>query len=77
MRHEAAADGLRQAILPSGELAESGLSISRSAKGLDMVRYADLSWQVPGPCRGPMAGTVVYAINQIGSRVLIAPPPVA
>jgi len=44
--------------------------------GLDAVRHADAPDWCRGVCRdGPMVGTVVYAVNRIGTTVLIALPP--
>lgn len=43
--------------------------------GRDAVRHADSPDWSRGVCRdGPMAGTVVYAVNRIGATVLIALP---
>jgi hypothetical protein len=80
IRHGSAADGSRQLILPSGEIAEIGGDLTDAdiaeRFGLDVVRHADAPRWCQGVCRdGPMAGEVVYAVDRVGSKVVIASPP--
>ena len=77
MRHGSAADGSRQLILPSGKIAVIGQDLADAGIverfGLDAVRHADVPDWCRGVCRdGPVAGTVVYAVNRQGSRAVIA-----
>jgi len=80
IRHGFAADGSRQLILPSGEIAEVSGDVTDAGLverfGLDVVRHADAPRWCQGVCRdGPMTGEVVYAADRIGSNVVIALPP--
>lgn len=80
MRYSCAADGSRQLILPSGEIAAVGHDLDDDGIaerfGLDVVRHADAPDWCRGLCRdGPMAGTAVYAVNRIGTTAVIALPP--
>ena len=66
--------------MPSGEIAEIGNDLADAdiaeRFGLDVVRHADAPHWCRGVCRdGPIAGEVVYAVNQVGSKVVIALPP--
>jgi len=66
--------------LPAGEIAEVGDDLADAGIaerfGLDVVRHADAPRWCRGVCRdGPMAGEVVYAVDRVGSKVVIALPP--
>lgn len=80
IRYGSAADGSRQLILPSGEIAEVSGDLTDAGIaerfGHDVVRHADAPRWCQGVCRdGPMTGEFVYAVDRVGSRVVIALPP--